>query len=390
MLGEFSIRYEGNTITDQEGRSKKLWMLIEYLVTFRGKEVTQGDLIDLLWDENSKGNSANTLKTLVHRARTLIEELKFADPKNLIVYSRGTYTWNDKVYAEVDADLFEDCVKESEKEGISIEYRLQKLRSAIELYKGDFLPKMNMEPWAAPIASYYRTMYIKAVHSAVEILSSAKGWDEVISICEKAVTIDPYDESLHSSLIKAMVNTQNLQMAKNHYESVTKMFYERFGVAPSPEFSALYKIVVRKLNQTEMDINTVREYLNEAEYDTGAFYCEFEVFKEIYQMEVRASARRGDSIFICLLTVINDDGSMPEQSQLNNTMSKLLITINESLRRGDVYTRYSASQYLIMLQSLTIENADMVSERIIKRFKREYPRIGTVLKASTLPIETVI
>ena len=36
MLGEFTLRYGENVISDQEGRSKKLWLLIEYLVTFRG------------------------------------------------------------------------------------------------------------------------------------------------------------------------------------------------------------------------------------------------------------------------------------------------------------------------------------------------------------------
>ena len=48
MLGEFTLRYGENVISDQEGRSKKLWLLIEYLVTFRGKEISQNDLIDLL------------------------------------------------------------------------------------------------------------------------------------------------------------------------------------------------------------------------------------------------------------------------------------------------------------------------------------------------------
>ena len=71
-------------------------------------------------------------------------------------------------------------------------------------------------------------------------------------------------------------------------------------------------------------------------------------------------------------------------------MGKLLLTVNESLRRSDVYTRYSASQYLIMLHTLTVENAEMVVERISKRFKREYPKLAVKLERSTLPIEIVI
>ena len=68
-------------------------------------------------------------------------------------------------------------------------------------------------------------------------------------------------------------------------------------------------------------------------------------------------------------------------------MSKLLLTVNESLRRGDVYTRYSPSQYLMMLQMLTFENAQMVTDRIVKRFKREYPKLAVKVNADILPIE---
>ena len=91
MLGQFTLRYGDNVISDQEGRSKKLWLLIEYLVTFRGKEISQNDLIDLLWPDDSHGNPANTLKTLVHRARTLIGSLKYDNSKNIIIYLQSLF-----------------------------------------------------------------------------------------------------------------------------------------------------------------------------------------------------------------------------------------------------------------------------------------------------------
>ena len=111
MLGEFTLRYGENVISDQEGRSKKLWLLIEYLVTFRGKEISQNDLIDLLWPDDSNGNPANTLKTLVHRARTMVAGLEYENTKNIIIYRRGTYAWNDKLNMVVDLDVFEENIQ---------------------------------------------------------------------------------------------------------------------------------------------------------------------------------------------------------------------------------------------------------------------------------------
>lgn len=390
MLGEFTMRYGDNMISDQEGRSKKLWLLIEYLVTFRGKEISQNDLIDLLWPDDYEGNPANTLKTLVHRARTLIGGLKYEDVKNIIIYRRGTYAWNDKLDVVIDLDVFEESIAEAAKEGISIEHKLSALMTAIDLYKGDFLPKLSMESWAVPISTYYHSMYVKAVHDLVDILTHIRNWEEIVRVCQNAIQIDPYDERLHQNLIQALVHTKNSQLAKSHYESVTKMFYERFGVAPSAEFSALYKQVVKTLHQTENDILAVREVLNEDEYETGAFYCEFEVFKEIYQLEVRSASRTGSSMYICLITVTDEDGETPEKDVIRSAMNKLLLTVNESLRRGDVYTRFSVSQYLLLLENLTYENAEMVAERIVKRFKAEYPKLKLDLRTAVAPIETVI
>lgn len=79
-----------------------------------------------------------------------------------------------------------------------------------------------------------------------------------------------------------------------------------------------------------------------------------------------------------------------EQKVLIMRWESFCLRINESLRRGDVYTRYSVSQYIIMLHTLTMENAEMVIERIIKRFYREYPKMAIKLEYATIPIETVI
>ena len=46
MFGEFSLTYGGATIDDSGSRSKKLWTLLEYLLVFRDREITQNELIE--------------------------------------------------------------------------------------------------------------------------------------------------------------------------------------------------------------------------------------------------------------------------------------------------------------------------------------------------------
>lgn len=392
MLGSFTLEHDGNSISDQNGRSKKLWLLIAYLVVFRGREISQNDLVDLLWPTLKKGNPANTLKTLVHRARVMVSELDCGDSRDLIIYHRGTYSWNDKIETIVDLDIFEQLIQDASQEDISMEHRLGSLLEAIEMYKGDFIPKLSEQSWAVPITTYYRSLYKQAVFSAIDLLLEMKNWNEIVSLCKQALQIDPYDEKLHYRYIEALAHSHRQDAAKRHFEMVTEMYFEEFGRSVSDEFNALYKKVLHTLNQTELDLVAVREKLSETKDDRegGAFYCIYEVFKEIYQLDVRNASRTGQAFFLCMLSMTGSENNVLDTEMLNKAMSRLILTLNESLRRGDVFTRYSVSQYLILFDTMTLENAQMVSDRIIKRFRREFPKLPVKVKSSLLPIDTLM
>jgi GGDEF domain-containing protein len=91
-------------------------------------------------------------------------------------------------------------------------------------------------------------------------------------------------------------------------------------------------------------------------------------------------------VYLALMTVTDDDGLQPALKVLRKAMSKLSDTISQSLRRGDVFTRFSVSQYLIMLPSAVLEDGEIVIKRIIKQFKRENPRVVVQIAYSLQPI----
>lgn len=123
-----------------------------------------------------------------------------------------------------------------------------------------------------------------------------------------------------------------------------------------------------------MDLSTIREILLEGGTNKGAFSREPSVFRDIYQLEARAIERTGDSIFLCLLTISNLKGELLKPAVQTRAMDEMGSSIRNSLRRGDVYSRYSVSQYLMLLPTATYENGEMVLKRIIQNFKKEYSR----------------
>ena len=70
MFGQFSRSYRDKRLCENEYRGSKMILLLEYLISQRGTEITQNELIDLLWSDSK--NPANALKTLLHRTSCLL------------------------------------------------------------------------------------------------------------------------------------------------------------------------------------------------------------------------------------------------------------------------------------------------------------------------------
>lgn len=390
MLGQFSLSYGANGVSDQDNRSRKVWTLLGYMICFRDREISQQELIDLLWSNDSSDNPANALKTMFHRLRSQLNELDYVAGQRMIINRRGSYAWNNELRFSVDVDDFEDLIHRAKAPGLDDGQKLALYREAAALYDGDFLPKYASEPWVAPISVYYHIMYINMVHEMISLLSERSLYDEIISLCSHALNIDPYDEDLYYHLIKALVDSGKHQEALGEYEHMTGLFYHKFGVNPSDRLTALYRQVVKSTNSMETDLNIIKGNLREADEVEGAFYCEFEFFKDIYRVEARAAARNGSAIHIALITAAAASGGDLSQRSLNSVMEKLKNCIRLSLRKGDVYAQYSVSQYIVMLPHAGYEDSRMVLNRIVKRFNRENPRSAASISFAIQPLEPVM
>lgn len=372
MLGGCSLRYRDCTIDSKAIRSKRIWTLIEYLVTYRSREVTQDELIDLLYPDDRSDTPLNALKTLVHRARGVLNELHFADGKEIIRQCPGGYVWNSELPTEVDADVFESILNEASAAEEDPEAQLTLRMKAIELYKGDFLPEASADTWVVPITAYYRFLYVNAVNAVLEALAERNRWQDLVSAAQRAIAIDPYEERLYYYLILALASTDQVAAAKAQYDSLTDLLHREFGVAPSKELQTLYKKVAKTCNGIENDLGVIKEQMKEESKKHGAFFCEYDFFKEVYQLEVRSAARMGKPIHLCLLSVEDRHGQTMTRRTLENVMKKLSESIKRSLRSGDVYSRYSAAQYVILLPQANYENSKMVMERIVRSYKLDH------------------
>lgn len=373
MLGGFRIRVDGNVLTDEINRSQKLWNVLCYLIAHRERTVPQSEFIELFWPEENSANPTNALKTLLYRVRSLLEPL-FGEGLEPILSQRGAYAWNPAIACEMDVDRFELLCRRAQDTALPAQKRMALYEEAAEMYRGDYLPKLANQMWVVPISAHYHALYLEAVKEYADLLEHAEKFETMAELCTRASQLDPLDESLHTLIVRALLRQGKDSAARSHYEKATDLLYRNLGVRPSEELRALYREIMDVEERLETNLEVIQANLREAAQRPGAFVCEYGFFKEAYRLEARRSARSGACVHIALVTVSLPDGGVPPLGVLNTTMDQLLEVLVHNLRRGDVVSKYSGAQYVVMLPAANFEDSTMVVERIVNAFYRQHRR----------------
>lgn len=390
FFGNFQVLIGGKVINESSSRAKRPWNLLQYLMVYRHKTVSRQQLIEALWPDGTSDQPDKALKNLVYRVRSFFAGKNVAFAQDVVLYRNGNYQLNNDLPWAFDFEQFEELYNKSAgKENTpeeSIEYAMQ----AIDLYRGDFLAEQVYEDWVLPYNTYYRSLFFKCVANALDLLEEAGRDEDIEVVCNRALAIDQFEEDLHLAYISALVRQDKKAAALSHYNKMADMFFREMGVTPSEELREIYHELSQSLNNAETDLYSIKSALSEQEVNNDAFYCDFDVFRNLYRLEARAAERAGQAVFVGLLTLSGKDGDLEEGDELNQCMAILLETIHQSLRRGDVVSRFSLSQYILMLPTITVENAELVLGRVQERFKRNGKNLNVTLEAKIQPLDPVM
>lgn len=386
-FGGFSLSVGEKAVGDQDNRSHQVWRVLEYLVAYRHREISQGEIIDALWPDETSDNPANALKNLVYRLRMLLTKAELPHAREMIICKGGTYSWNNSLHTVVDCEEFEDAIKRADNDSYPAGERVDEYLRAVAMFRGDFLGHTSVEVWAAPLTTYYHSLYMRSVHRASALLHQQGRNNDIMEVCRRALTIDQFDEGVHAALIRALAALRRPQDVIEHYQRVVTMFYNELGVKPSEELVGLYRELVAGVSHVEASLEDIKNDLRGNLVAGGAFVCEYEVFKDVYRLVARSAMRNGKAMFLVLLTVSPQGDKSVTTQEIGRGMEGLLGSVCISLRRGDVVTRFSPTQYLLLLSALTFENGQMVIRRILRSFKHNYPRSSLKIVADMQPID---
>ena len=107
LLGGLRFDYGENHVDDTSGHSKKIWLLLAYLVCIRGRAASREELAGLLWPEDKRPtNLTNAMKTTLFRVRASLEQLYEGAGHQLVLSRESGYAWNTELPLLLDVDEF--------------------------------------------------------------------------------------------------------------------------------------------------------------------------------------------------------------------------------------------------------------------------------------------
>ncbi len=391
-LGKFYIREGDTVISESTSRSKRMWEVFKYLLSNRNKSFLPETILDKIWPEKDYSDPGTVMRAQMFRLRQALsndhEEPSISDN---IVFSQGTYHWEDRVDCWVDVDEFERLAAEAKAIAADKpEEAVQLYQAAIDLYRGEYLPESSFSEWIAPIRSYYHDLFLDCVFELIDLLKQKLAYDQIIKLCEHAAKIDYFDERIHIKLIEGLLAEGLTTRARAHYNEVTSAFYREMGVKPSDEMKKLYRLVGLETGSFELDLSTIQEGLKSKKRISGAYYCDPELFRYFYKLEQLRSERSDQAVLLCLFTLVSENYAKPPAELLKDLMQKMQDVIMKSLRKGDLVTKWNEAQFLLLLPGLKREQALKVMDRIENAFTSNHSLQGLKIQKkveSLFPLE---
>ena len=336
MLGRFAILVDGTDVVPQLSKSKKGLSLLQYLLLQDGAAVPNQQLYEVLWPSEESSNPESALKTLISRMRTILS--KYSETlSRCIVTDRGSYRFNTALGIDVDLAEFRRLSATLLPKPTIAEDEGPLYARVVQVYRGDLLADGNaQENWVTAYHVELHEAYLKLVYRYVQWLEARENHDEVTYVCRKALEVDAFDEQMHLSLMNAMLKRGSINEALMQHKHATEIYYKYLGIQPTEAIQEFYKKIISADRSLDESLSFICDELKSSSKNVGAFVCEYAIFKEIFNLQVRNLERMDLSVYVMLVMLRDVDGNAIEPLKLNNVMNSLQEIMRQSLRKGDV------------------------------------------------------
>lgn len=401
MFGGFSVLYNGKEVALGRNSSAKFIQLLQMVWLQGDKGISKEQLVSDLYDRNEITNINSSFNTLIYRMRQQMRQVGLPNV-DYVIRRKGLYVPDDKIQIWVDVQEFEQLYEY----GLNASNDRQKyhyFQQVFDLYQGELLPDMSNEIWVFDKSETYKKIFVNCVRWLGEYTRRIRDYKTMEIVYAKAARIYPLEE-WEVGQMKAIMEKGEFKRALELYYKTIERYSEELGLPPSQQMLECYNRMSRGLVNTpgllaeiqaslreSVESNPEAEGIDPKYYEPyGAYYCSYPSFVDVYRLFCRNRKRMGMSMYLMLCTLVDYEGkAMYNMDKLKIRSGVLNEAIRQCLRQGDTFTKYSASQYLLLLMNVKQEDCEPIFQRLNRKL-REMTSYVAGLQYQAAPIEDMI
>lgn len=379
MLGGFSITVNGQYMGLGQNNKANFLKLIQIILLNHEKGISKRELIDGVFGFKDLLDENNSLNNLLHQARTQLKKSGIPG-KRYIEGKKGVYFPEKPEGYEVFIDVraYRELCQQAEQEP-NRDHRAELYAKAFELYRGELLPEFSTDNWVILESVKLKRYFDELVNFLGEYYHQKEDYEKLYNLYSRASTIYP-DGGWQTNVIDALILRKEYKDAYELYNKTARYYLDELEVPLPDELIRCYERIYDDIKVVSDDIEEIQAGILERDAalknskgditSLGSYYCAFSSFIDVYNVLRRNLVRRGNSIFMMLCTLVDYEGKpIQNQEKLTIRADALKQALYEGLRQGDVYTKYSSSQFLLLLIGTKKEDCSIIYHRISKKLK---------------------
>jgi DNA-binding SARP family transcriptional activator len=252
-------------------------------------------LLALLWPDYPEESARHSLRTDQYYLKKAIPEVKAGeegDQTPLLLSDNQTVQINPAAVYELDVANFTlqlaFSANHDHLELLTCAECEERLRKAVDLYRGDFLADFYLpdsaafEVWVAALREAFRGQALGALETLAAVYDEQEAFEGAETMARRQLELDNLRESAHRQLMVILARSGRRRAALSQYESCRQLLQDELGVEPLPETTELYERIRAgqlRTGFTAPHERTVRGYVIREQLGQGNFGVVYHAFQ---------------------------------------------------------------------------------------------------------------
>lgn len=241
LFGELEIYTSQGTLNESKLKSPKISRVLAYMLLHRKKTIPPREIAEAIWPEEAfdQENPGKKMKYLIYR---LLQNFGMISSYNLIESTSYGYTFNPELHIMTDLELYDQYV-EAAHDTTSVIRKIDLLKKAIALYKGDILSSASHEHWLIAISAHYQMSYLTTLEELLHTLAEFRDYSDLHRCASRALQMNSdnlcalywliFATYLQGALCnaKTLLKEARMNLTKSEYEELEQRLKKTDGIS---------------------------------------------------------------------------------------------------------------------------------------------------------------